>query len=94
MVWAFLPCFHSEATFLKTFPTHRVTYCNIEMFMNLCQRAIPVGVDKSAELTLVIFTPPIWLIHSGIASEGMVSLGTTTVGNENGFTERPGDGGL
>ena len=41
-----------------------------------------------------LFTPPGWLIHSGIASGGMATLTTTTVRNEAGFTERLGDGGL
>ena len=62
------------------------------MLPNVCQHAIPVGMGKIAELTLVIFTTPGWLIHSGIASGGMASLGMTTM--RKGFTEGPGDGGL
>ena len=48
---------------------------------------------KSAEPTPIIFYATQLLICSGIASRGMVSLVTATVGYEEGFTERPGDGG-
>ena len=62
------------------------------MFMDVCQHAILVGVNKCAELTLVVFPPPSWLICSGIASGGMTSSGMITVRRD--FTEEPGDGGV
>ena len=38
--------------------------------------------------------PPGWLIHSGLASAGIDSSGTTTIGREEDSSEGPGWGGL